>query len=331
MAYHAKQRILYYKRFKMDIWGILKNTLQFLKRKPNYYLRRYSKVIGLSRYLNKKNTKIYKEQLLYRDYYFSKKEEKQGLKWRGLYVTKKMKMWLPKYWLSTDVVKHIKLKVILLSNLFFKVFKTKLTKKVRKVYSFFSKQWHHQKRKKIYYKSQFIYEVRNKVIRRKIYFTKDQFASLRVARLFFILYNYRQLKRLNKKAKKMDGVFEQNYLLLMECKLASFIYRSSFFAHMFESIAFVQKNNVWVNKKFIPYIYYIIKSMNIVGFRIWYKTYIYWNFFKRLRRRAFMFILPKYMYISVQFLVFILIRVPLKSEIINPISIDMYRISTYAQ
>jgi hypothetical protein len=67
--------------------------------------------------------------LICRDYYFSKKEEKKGLKWRGLQVTDKMKSWLPKYWISTDSVNKLRLSLILYSNIFFKVFKTRVKKK----------------------------------------------------------------------------------------------------------------------------------------------------------------------------------------------------------
>jgi len=70
--------------------------------------------------------------------------------------------------------------------------------------------------------------------------------------------------------------------------------------------------------------------MDLVGFRILYKNYIYWTFFKRIRRKAFIFLLPKNIYTSLKFLIMILLRIPLKSEIINSTSIDMYRLSNYA-
>jgi hypothetical protein len=80
--------------------------------------------------------------------------------------------------------------------------------------------------------------------KKKIYKTKKDFSSLRVTKLFYIIYNYRQLKNLCRKAKKQIGAFEQNYLLLLECKLPSFIYRTSFMPNMFESIDFIKNSNV---------------------------------------------------------------------------------------
>lgn len=160
----------------------------------------------------------------------------------------------------------VRLRIIMFINLFFFVLKTKIKKKLLIIAKKLMKR--KKKRKKIYFRAPFIYEVRNKVYRRKLYFTKTQFLSLRVARLFYIMYNYKHLKKLNYKAKKQDGFFEQNYIALMECKLASMIYRSSFFSNMFESIAFVKNNNVWINKHFVPFVYYIVNVMDLVGFRI---------------------------------------------------------------
>jgi len=144
--------------------------------------------------------------------------------------------------MSTSLLHHLRLRIILFANLFFRVLKSKVQKKLigiaRKI---FKKQ---VKRKKIYYRAPFIYEVRNKVVKRQVFFTKDQFSSLRIARLFYIMYNYKHFKKLNYKAKKQDGYFEQNYILLLECKLASFIYRSSFFPNMFESIFFIKHSNI---------------------------------------------------------------------------------------
>lgn len=330
MAFHAKQRLFYYKKYKLDIWGILKNTL-YCKR-PNYFLALYGKKLGYYKYLDRKKTKIYKKQMLYRAYFFRKKDKKdknEGFYWHGFRITKECKEWLPKYWLSSLWMHMLRLRIILYSNLFFGVFKNHFNKKLSLIAHILIKK--QLIRKKIYYRMPFIYEVRAKVPRKKRNRPKVQFTTLRLARLFYIMYNYKHLKKLNYKAKKQDGIFEQNYLQLMECKLASFIYRSSFFSNMFESIMFIKYNNIWVNKKFIPFIYYNINVMDIVGFRIWYKVYIFWNFFKRLRRRAFIFLLPKFIYTSFQFLWFLLIRIPKRSDIINPISVDLYRISTYAK
>jgi ribosomal protein S4 len=82
------------------------------------------------------------------------------------------------------------------------------------------------------------------------------------------MYTLKQLKKKVKKAKKKDGLFEQNFVNLMECKLPSFIYRSSFLPNMFESLYYIKKGNIAVNKIFRPFIFFSIKIMDIVTFRI---------------------------------------------------------------
>jgi hypothetical protein len=154
------------------------------------------------------------------------------------------RIYKPKYnkFINLRNLNNIRLRLIIYNNLLYKVFKIGISKKVSKVFNFFFDR--RFKYEKIYYRHPFIYEVRDKIIKRKSYYTQYQFASLRVTRLFYILYTYRQLKKLCKKAKRKDGVFEQNYMLLMECKLPSFIYRTSFLPNMFDSIYFIKNSNV---------------------------------------------------------------------------------------
>lgn len=356
MSFFAKQRILFYKRFKLDIWGIFKNTLQWKIDRSNYYsnfLRiklintfksiTYNKkelqntkkhlnfIIG---YKHLKNLKL--KLLIDRTYNIRilsmiektlKKEAKKGkkvwyIKKNSFFKTRKQV-----YKFRINIYKFL-IRLIFIKYLMFKFFKTTITQKMEKTFSyFFTKK---PRRDKVYFRTPFIYEMRFYPLKFKKYKTKADFLTLRVTKLFYIIYNYRQLKNLCKKAKKQIGLFEQNYLLLMECKLPSFIYRTSFIPNMFESIDFIKASNVWINKFFISYIYYVVKPKDMIGFRVLIKGWIFWQFFKRLRRRAFIFLFPKYIYISIIFFLIILLRAPLKKEIINPISIDMYRLYNYA-
>ena len=339
MSFFAKQRILYYKRFKVDIWGIFKNSLQWREDKSNYYCSYLRSKYGSVKFLSQVKTLDYYTQLRNRlkSYKHLTMKQKVSL----LNLNKKITLNLKKFetrkrrynpnlnkYMTLRNLNKIKLQAIIYHNILYKAFKTKISKKVGKVFSFFFNR--KAKREKFYFYSPFVYEVREKKRERKIYYTESQFASLRVTRLFYILYTYRQLKKLCKKAKRKDGVFEQTYMWLMECKLPSFIYRTSFMSNMFESISFIKDSNVWINKQFIPFIYYTVDIMDIVGIRVIHKSFIYWTFFKRLRRRAFIFLLPEYIYTSLIFFWFILLRIPKKEDIINALSVDMYRLANYA-
>jgi ribosomal protein S4 len=82
------------------------------------------------------------------------------------------------------------------------------------------------------------------------------------------MYTLKNLKKLVKKAKRKDGLFEYNFISLIECRLPSFIYRASFLPNLFESMNFVKKGNIAVNKNFKYFITYSVSVMDIVTFRI---------------------------------------------------------------
>jgi hypothetical protein len=109
------------------------------------------------------------------------------------------------------------------------------------------------------------------------------------------------------------------------------LYRTSFLPTLFDSIKFVKNNNAWINKQFKPLLHYSVKLFDIVGFRVFYKSYIYWAFFKRLRRKAFLFVFSRCIYVSLFFLFTILIARFKKKDIINSFRFDYYRVATYTQ
>jgi small subunit ribosomal protein S4 len=82
------------------------------------------------------------------------------------------------------------------------------------------------------------------------------------------MYTFKSLKKIVKKSKKKDGLFEQNFIGFMECSLPAFIYRSSFLPNMFESLHYVKSCNIAINKIFRSSISFPIKIMDIVTFRI---------------------------------------------------------------
>jgi hypothetical protein len=87
---------------------------------------------------------------------------------------------------------------------------------------------------------------------------------------------------------------------------------------------------VAINKIFCSFIFFSVKTMDIVTFRVWEKSYIYWNFYKRLKKKAFLFSFPKYMYVSIVFFFLICLNIPRKNDIINPITMDFYKASSFS-
>jgi ribosomal protein S4 len=337
MSYLAKQKLSYYKKYKLDIWGLFRNTLQTLQdntiyRFPNglFTLRIDKKIKNSSdkelldlkiRYVKAKT--IYQKNV--------KNKISKNYKSPGSISTDYEKYAQKKKDIKELLIecKIIHKRILLSSLLYNYIFKLGISLKMNKIFLLFlSKK---KLKQRIYFRRPFIYETREPIIRFKTRRMNYQFVSLRVIKLFYVMYSYRQLKQIARKAKSKFGVFEQNYLYIMECKLPSYIYRTSLFSNLFESIKFVKGGNVWINKQFKPLLYYSVKLYDIVGFRVVYKGFVFWNFYKRLRRKAFMYLFSRCIYVSMTFLFSILIHMFTKKDIINSFNVDYYRVANYAQ
>lgn len=337
MSYLAKQKLVYYKRYKLDIWGLFRNTLQTLQDNTVY---RFPNGLFTLRIDKKIKNESDKELLDLKERFFKakklhfsnvKKKIPKSHKSPGSISTDYEKYTQKKRDLKELLIecKSLHKRILLLSLLHKFVFKFGISLKMNKIFMMFlSKK---QLQQKIYFRRPFIYETREPTIRFKIRRMNYQFVSLRVIKLFYVMYSYRQLKHIARKAKSKFGVFEQNYLYMMECKLPSYIYRTSLFSNLFESIKFVKGGNVWINKKFKPLLYYSVKLYDIVGFRVLYKGFVFWNFYKRLRRKAFMFLFSRCIYVSMTFFCTILIHMFSQKDIINSFNVDYYRVASYAQ
>jgi hypothetical protein len=281
MSYLAKQKLSYYKKYKLDIWGLFRNTLQMLQdntvyRFPNgFFTLRIDKKVKYEgdkelldlkiRYIKAKN--IYKKNV--------KNKISKNYKSLGSISTDYEKYFQKKRDLKELLVdcKSVHKRIILLTLLHNYIFKLGISLKMNKIFLLFLSKKKIQQR--IYFRKPFIYETREPIVRSKTRRMNYQFVSLRVIKLFYVMYSYRQLKQIARKAKSKFGIFEQNYLYIMECKLPSFIYRTSLFSNLFESIKFVKGGNVWINKKFKPLLYYSVKLYDMVGFRVVYKGFVF--------------------------------------------------------
>lgn len=307
MSYFAKRRIIHYKNYKIDIWGVLRNNLQSKKDRTSYNCD------GL--------------------FYEAKLAERQGFikksyyKWNKFIVYNTVASQRRVFLTYARFIHRNRLKSICCFYLLFYFFRTIIKNSIRRVYKIVLKK--RRRFNKRYFRTPFLYEPRtyNKIYKRSK--ASALRLSMQLIRLFYIMYTYKQLKKLIKKAKRSNDTFGHAFILLMECKLPSFIYRSSFFSNMFESIDFVKGDNLWINKKMVTGLHYVVKVTDFIGFLAFLKGFIFWSFFKRLRRKAFLFSYPKYMYVSLIFFLIIFIRLPLKKEIINSITVDVQRVSHY--
>lgn len=328
MSYIAKQKLFYYKKYKIDIWGFLGNTLQVLNDNTVYKVYTTYKYKKLIRNRWRRTIKFYRKYYNMLNFLFKSRIKSKKLWKKNFGILQKCN----KYWMrKMRRVKRRRFrfasKWILLDNIWNIFIKQTISKRLCNIFNILLEK--RTTKIKIFFRRPFIYEPRAAMGSRRKQKKNEQFLSFRILKLFYIIYNYRQLKKIAYKAKLQDGVFEHNFISMIESKLPSYIYRISFFPTLFDSLDFVKGSNVWVNKKYRPFIYYNVKLFDIVGFRPLYKGYIAWSLFKRLRRKAFLFAFPTYTYISLTFFFIILIRRVQKIDIINTFDFDYYTITNY--
>lgn len=350
MAYLVKQKLYYYKKYKVDIWGFLHNTLQVLHDNTLYKV-----------YKTYKYQKYLKKALKQTMWLFYKYQKKVMVAWyiqndlNKLAKTKHiMKHWNTKYkrlliknferlrfneryiivknrcYKKAHKYRHILINKLISSGHRWNYFaKYTISKRLCNIFNILLEKKTEEIR--IFYRRPFIYEPRLPLTSRRKRLLNYEYTTYRLLKIFFVMYSYNQLRNIMFKAKLQNGVFEHNFMTIIESKLPSYLYRSSLFPTIFESLNFVKQSNVWVNKEYKPLIYYHVKLFDIVGFRPFYKSYIIWAFFKRLRRRAFLFLFPECIYISLCFLFIILIKRIRMEDIINAFEFDYYRMSDYLQ
>lgn len=78
---------------------------------------------------------------------------------------------------------------------------------------------------------------------------KQRFVSLRLVKLFYVTLSYRQFRGLARHMRRRQGVFEENFLLALESRVASLIYRMTFLGNPFHCLEFVRQGHVFVSGK----------------------------------------------------------------------------------
>jgi ribosomal protein S4 len=167
--------------------------------------------------------------------------------------------------------------------------------------------------------------------RRKIRYLKKRFVSLRVVKLFYLTLTYKHFKRIGRLAKKKDGLFEQQFCLLLEGRLISFLYRTSFVTNMFESLYLVKRSFILLDRQPVNFVNMPVKLFQILSFAPSIKIKMYFDYayqllyYKRTLNRP-----PRYMFISYWFLFAYMRKLPYREQLSFPAPIDIYRATGFA-
>jgi len=208
------------------------------------------------------------------------------------------------------------------------VLKTTFFKK-NLICKFFFSIFKSRRRERIERMRRYIYRLDEKYKPNKKKKSFPKIISFRLVKFFYIIYSYKWFNKMAILARKRDGLFEMNYIYLIECRITSIIYRTSFYKTPFEILSVIKDGNILVNRKFIFYNNYIVNLFTLIGFRPSYKKRLYSNLLSRIKKRRILFNTPKFMYISYRLLLAYIKRIPNYNELIYPSSVDIFRVIGY--
>jgi ribosomal protein S4 len=159
---------------------------------------------------------------------------------------------------------------------------------------------------------------------------KKRFASLRLTKAFYITLSYKQFRRLARSMRRKKGAYEHNYLLSLECRLMSYLYRTSLLTNPFYCMKFIKKGHVLIDLKCQNHYNFKVPIYKMITFSDEGKKMLYKTVKVRLKDKKSYFNLPKFINMSYFFLFNYIIKPPVKGDLVYPIPMDFYRATGYA-
>lgn len=206
------------------------------------------------------------------------------------------------------------------SNMSWFLKKPKITDKIAQY--FFQKYEKKLKYKRINIHIYIVDKFHKLEIRRKI---NQKFLKKIVIKFYYINIKYHQFRAWGVKAMKRTGFSEGFYILYLEGRVSSILYRMNFIYNVFWLKWIVNFQGIFVNKKRITFTNTIINLFDIIQIN----KYLYNNIRVNLLRRIFynliFFNTPRFFIINYNLLFGFCFDFPNKQDIIYPSSIDIYR------
>lgn len=152
-----------------------------------------------------------------------------------------------------------------------------------------------------------------------------KFLSLYLLRLFYFGVQRKYFNKLVVLASRREGFLVESFLVLLEFRLSSVLYRSFFFFDIIGMKRFLQVLPVFVNKKRIVWVNYMLHIGDLVHLLPSDWLNLRHGIFLRLRADRFYCNIPSYMFVSFIFMFVLLIRLPRYEDINYPVGLDIYR------
>lgn len=194
---------------------------------------------------------------------------------------------------------------------------------------FFIKLFLERKKRWESFRRRYIYRLDLKPKYKKRKFFKIRFLSIRLTRLYFLMFQDFQFRKLFRKSIKSDGNFETNYCYALECRIYSIIYRMNFAPTVFSALNFLNKKWVFVDFISITSKNYVVPIGKLISLKKKLIKKLRKFLFYRIKNKAILFITPTFFFISYHFMFGYLLKYPIKDDLVYPIDLDLQRITGY--
>ena len=156
-----------------------------------------------------------------------------------------------------------------------------------------------------------------------------RYVKIRIVKFFFVFLSYKKFRRIAKIAKQKSGLFEHNYLLLLEGRLVNFLYRVGFMETLYQSLYYIKGGFIFINSKSSTFINQTVKIFDIVTFHPIIYPFIFFDYYSRLCKNLVLHPPIRCLFVSFFFLFFYFFKQPKKKDYPNKQFVDIYLLTGY--
>jgi hypothetical protein len=194
---------------------------------------------------------------------------------------------------------------------------------------FFYKLWERRRMRRYKRARKFVYRIELHGPQRFRRYRRPTFLGVRLVRLFYLTYNYRQLRRLVLGAHGKVGFYEENLAFALESRLMCFLYRTGFVSTLFSSIDFIRHSFVLINHAPFSFIHHKVKLGDLVSFPHQGAGILYPRLLKRLQKKASLFPPAPFLFVSFALLCAYYKRPPRFGELVFPLRMNLHSVVNY--
>lgn len=174
---------------------------------------------------------------------------------------------------------------------------------------------------------QFIYRIDiinpDKSYKRK----KWKFVSMQLVKLFYKGVNQRKIYRFSRFASSSFGLWVDNFLLLIESRVSTLLYRVNWIPNILFLSQFLAHGSITIDFKVPKTINFMVKPFQVVQPAPFTKNKIYLNLLTRLKNNMVYFNTPRYIFMNSKIMFTCIFCNPTLRDISFPVLLDIYRLN----